>query len=74
MKANINGIQLEGTPDEIVKYVQKMNAKDQTLPYPNPYFVPNPYVPVYPGTADPVPWWMTKFTCGTSNNEIVSNN
>jgi hypothetical protein len=59
MKATINGVNVEGTPQEIAQYIRLINEQ-AGVKYPNPY---GPY-DYQPKIGDPLPWWMTKVTCG----------
>lgn len=47
MKATINGINVEGTPDEIVQYIMRMQEQNKPT-------YPHKYVPKTSGDA----WWL----------------
>lgn len=58
MKAQINGITIEGTPQEIMEY-QRLQAKPHIAEFPDyqPWFGIFPPYPHGTGTAD-VPHWL----------------
>ncbi|MFK7695924.1 hypothetical protein [Paenibacillus sp. HJGM_3] len=73
MKATINGIQVEGTPQEIAEFQRMQNERIAMKPYTNPYGpAVTPYWEVhpYPGI---IPRKWVEVTCGSDSTTTTTN-